>query len=490
DDLAFDHFRRLGLFPSDLCSDAEFLRRASLDAIGILPTPEEVRSFLADSDPRKRAKLIANLLERPTYTDYWANKWADLLRPNPDRVGVKSVFILDQWLRESFRQNKPYDQFARDFILAEGTNHRDGPAVVYRDRREPAELTTMFSQLFLGTRMECAKCHHHPNEKWSQDDFYQFAAFFAGVKQKGGGLSPPISGGTETFFFGPGGKVKHPLTEQVMAARAPDAEKPRTADGEDPRQALADWLVAPANPFFAKAAVNRVWANFFGRGMVEPVDDFRVSNPCVDPALLAALADDFAKHGYDLKHLMRTIMESRLYQLSSTPNEFNLADTRHFSRAYRRRLPGEVLLDAVNDVTATQDSFNAMPQGTRAMSMWSYKIESNFLDAFSRPNPSSDCPCERDRQTSVVQALHLMNSKNLQTKFGSKTGRVHQLAESTKPPAEIVTELYLATLSRPPAEEELQTALAVYTQPKATRQTATEDVLWALINSAEFVFNH
>lgn len=490
DDLAYDHFRQLGLFPSDLCSDAEFLRRASLDAIGVLPTPDEVRSFLADKDPNKRTKLIAHLVERPAFVDYWANKWADLLRPNPDRVGVKSVFILDQWIRESFRQNKPYDQFVREIILAEGSNHRDGPAVVYRDRREPSELTTMFSQLFLGTRMECAKCHHHPNEKWSQDDFYQFAAFFGGVKQKGGGLSPPISGGTETFFFRPGGKVKHPLTEQVMAPRAPDAPEPKVSEQEDPRAALADWLTAADNPFFAKAAVNRAWANFFGRGMVEPVDDFRVSNPCVDPNLLAALGEDFVKHGYDLKHLMRTIMQSRLYQLSSTPNEFNLADTRHFSRAYRRRLPGEVLLDAVNDVTATQDTFSAMPQGTRAMNLWSYKIESTFLDAFSRPNPSSDCPCERDRQTSVVQALHMMNSKSLQSKLSNKTGRVRQLADSTKTPEEIVTELYLATVTRPPAEEELRTAVAAFKEPKATRQTATEDVLWALINSAEFVFNH
>jgi hypothetical protein len=236
--------------------------------------------------------------------------------------------------------------------------------------------------------------------------------------------------------------------------------------------------------------VNRIWAVFFGRGFVEPVDDFRISNPCVNPQLLNALADDFLKHGYDLKYLMQTIMESRLYQLSSTPNESNLADTRNFSRAYRRRLPAEVLFDAVNAVTGVPDTFAAMPIGSRAMQAWTYKIESQLMDAFSRPNPSSDPPCERDRQMSVVQSLHLMNSKALQSKLSNKTGRARQLADSAKSPEGIVTDLYLATLSRPPADEELKLATAAFTAKDATRQSATEDVFWALLNSAEFVFNH
>jgi hypothetical protein len=405
-------------------------------------------------------------------------------------VGVKSVFVLDEWLRESFRQNKHYDQFVRDILLAEGSNHRFGPAVIYRDRREPPELTTMFSQLFLGTRFECARCHHHPNEKWSQDDFYQFAAYFGPVKQKGAGLSPPISAGTETFYFAPGGTVKHPVSGEVMSPRPPDGPPAEVAEGRDPRAAFAAWLTARENPFFSRAAVNRVWANFFGRGLVEPVDDFRISNPCVNPPLLDALAGDFAAHEYDLKHLVRTILESRLYQLSGTPNETNLGDTRNFSRSYRRRLPAEVLLDAVNDVTGVPDTYAATPAGFRAMQTWSYKIESQFMDAFSRPNPSSDPPCERDRQMSVVQSLHLMNSKNLQAKLGNATGRVHQLAESKRSPEEIVTELYLATLSRFPSDEELKLATAAFTAKDAKRQSATEDVFWALLNSPEFVFNH
>jgi WD40 repeat protein len=507
DELAYSHFQQLGLLPSDLCTDAEFLRRASLDAIGVLPAPEEVREFLASggspSDAAlngserqtqkadRRRALIDRLLDRPEYADYWANKWADLLRPNPDRVGVKSVFVFDQWLRESFRRNQPYDQFVRDILLAEGTNHRDGPAVVYRDRREPAELATMFSQLFLGTRLECARCHHHPNEKWSQDDFYQFAAFFGPVKQKGAGLSPPISGGTETFFFAPGGKnVKHPVTGVAMSPRALEGPAAEIPSDTDPRRELVHWVTATDNSFFARAAVNRVWAECFGRGLVEPVDDFRISNPCVNPPLLDALAADFARQGYDLKRLLRTIMESRLYQLSTTPNESNLADTRNFSRAYRRRLSAEVLLDAVNDVTGVPDTFAAMPAGSRATQAWSYKMESPLMDAFNRPNPSSDPPCERDRQLSVMQSLHLMNSKALQAKLSSKTGRAWQLADSPRSPVEIVTELYLATLCRPPSDEELKLATGAFSVPGASRQTATEDVFWSLLNSAEFVFNH
>lgn len=515
DDLAHAQFRKLGLFPSELCTDDEFIRRAYLDTLGVMPSEAEVRSFLrlsseatvraqpvqatasgaisTDETRARRSALIQSLLERPEFVDFWANKWADLLRPNPDRVGVKSVFTVDQWLRDSFRSGRSYDDFAREILLAEGTNHRDGPVVVYRDRREPPELTTLFSQLFLGVRMECAKCHHHPNEKWSQDDFYQFAAIFGPMKQKGAGLSPPISAGTETFYFAPGGSVHHPVTGAEMRPKAPDGPELNVKASEDPRRAFVEWLTHPSNPFFARAAVNRVWASFFGRGFVDPVDDFRVSNPASNEPLLEALARDFAASGYDFKHLVRTILESRTYQLSSTPNEYNLTDTRNFSRSYRRRLPAEVLLDAVNDITGIGDDFNGCPPGTRAIQTWSYKVSSQFMDAFGRPNSSSDCPCERDMKTSVVQALHLMNSRRLHEKLSSPEGRVRQLAASSRAPAEIVATLYLTVLGRLPTDTELKTAVAVIPSDAtslAARQAATEDVVWALLNSAEFVFNH
>jgi len=490
DTLAHANFKRMGFLPSDPASDSEFLRRAKLDAIGVLPKPEEVRAFLSDPNPDKRKVAIQQILDDPAYADHWANKWADLLRPNPDRVGVKSIFVLDQWLRESFRANKPYDQFVREILEVEGSNHQSGPAVIYRDRREPTELTTMFSQLFLGVRMECAKCHHHPNEKWAQEDFYEMAAYFGPVRQKGAGLSPPISAGRETFYFQSGGTVKHPITGAVMTPKPPDGPAYSGPGAEDPRHQLADWLLKPENPFFAKAAVNRVWAVFFGRGMVEPVDDFRISNPCANPELLDELARQFALAGYDFKWLMRTIMESKLYQLSSMPNETNLADTRNFSRSYRRRLPAEVLMDAVANATGVPDKFTATPIGSRASQAWSYKIESHFLNAFGRPNSSSDCPCERDTRLSVVQTLHLMNSSALQAKLTDGSGRAGKLAAGDSPPESVVEEIFLATLSRPPGPEELKIAVAAFLTPGATQQTACEDLLWALINSPEFALNH
>lgn len=490
DELAYAHFRRLGLYPSEPCTDSEFLRRASLDAIGVQASADQARAFLADPGLAKRARWIDQLLEHPAYADHWAAKWADLVRPNPDRVGVKSVYVLDQWLRESFRENKPYDRMVREIVQAQGSTHQFGPTVIYRDRREPADLSTLMSQIFLGVRLECARCHHHPNEKWSQDDFYQMAAFFGEMKRKGTGISPPISGDFEVFYHAPGGEVRHPVSGAVMKPKPPDAPTATIPQNEDPRRALAGWMTDPDNPFFARAIVNRVWAEFFGRGFVEPVDDFRASNPPVNEPLLDALASDFVRHGFDLKHLVRTIMRSHLYQLSSLPNEFNIADTKNFSRSYRRRIPAEALLDAVTQVTGAPVELQGVPHGWSAKSAWSYKISSEFLDAFSRPNSSSDPPCERDPKTSLVQALHLMNSSDLQSKIAHAAGRVKRLAESSLTTGELITELYLTAYNRFPSPEELSIASRAFAAPDATRQTATEDILWALMNSAEFVFNH
>lgn len=489
DTLAHQHFRKLGILPSPLATDDEFIRRSALDAIGRLPTPQETRSFLTNKLKNKRNQWIDYLLDQPGYGDYWANKWADLLRPNPDRVGVKSVYVLDQWLREAFQKNMPYDEFVKSIILSEGANHDFGPAVIYRDKREPEELTTLFSRLFIGVRLECARCHHHPNEKWSQEDFYQFAAVFGSIKQKGAGLSPPISAGKETFYFAPGGKVKHPITDQIMtpAAFGDDLE---IADKTDPRTALVDWLLEKDNPYFARAAVNRVWSGFFGRGLVDPVDDFRISNPASNDPLLDALAKEFIENDYDFKWLMRTIMRSRLYQTSQDANEHNLADTVNHSRSYRRRLPAEVLLDAVNDVTGIPDVFQGCPPGTRAIQTWSYKIDSHFMDAFARPNSSTDPPCERDESVSVVQALHIMNSDRIQAKLSDPNGKVAELASSPIATEDMITELYLATFSRYPSLKEMDVATRHFESSGIGRQEAAEDLLWALLNTPEFVFNH
>jgi hypothetical protein len=490
DEAVYARLKEQGIAPSEGCNDAEFVRRSSLDAIGVLPTPEQVREFLADAAPDKRARWVDRLLESPAYADYWATKWGDLLKPNTQRVGVKPVYLLDHWLRDSLRKNKPYDQFVREILTAQGSTHNFGPVVLFRDRREPADAGALVSQVFLGVRMECARCHHHPNEKWSQEDFYQLAACFGQVKRKGQGISAPISGEAEFIWHAPGGEVKHPVSGETLKPKPPDGPVLNLENGRDPRAALVDWMTSRDNPFFARAIVNRMWGELTGRGIVHPVDDFRASNPPSNERLLDALAKDFVEHKYDLKHLIRTIMASRVYQLSSEPNESNVADTRNFSRSYRRRLPAEVLLDAVSDLTGVPDSFDGLPPGARAVHTWNNKLDSNFLDAFGRPNSSADCPCERDRSPSLVQALHLMNATRLHAKIASPEGRAARLAKSEAPPEEIVKELYLAAYSRLPDEEELTIARQAFAADGATRQSATEDVMWALINSAEFVLNH
>ncbi|MGV3771649.1 MAG: DUF1549 and DUF1553 domain-containing protein [Verrucomicrobiales bacterium] len=490
DKLVYAKLKKIGIAPSVQANDTDFLRRSSLDAIGKLPTPEQVQAFLASNESDRRKRWIASLLEDPAYADYWANKWSDLVRPNTLRVGVKSVYLLDIWLRESFRDNKPYNQFVRELLTAEGRSDDNGPAAIFRDRRNPVDAAAWVSQIFLGVRMECAKCHHHPNEKWSQADFYQVAAFFGSMKSKGRGVAPPINAGAELVYFSPGGKVKHPVTGEEMKPTALDAPPAVIDEQRDPREAWVDWMEQPNNPFFARAVVNRVWGNYFGRGIVDPVDDFRSSNLPVNEPLLAWLAKDFVEHGYDLKHLMRTIMESAVYQQSSIPNETNLGDNKQFSRSLRRRLPAEVMVDAVSDVTGEPQNLDGLPAESRALQVWNQRVDSEFMDAFGRPNQSADCPCERDSRTSLVQALHLMNSRDLQSKISSESGRVRKLADSKMTPEEIVTELYLATYSRKPDSDELATAASLFHAPDAKRRTVTEDVLWALLNSAEFVFNH
>jgi hypothetical protein len=490
DTLVYAQLRRLGLAPSGPCSDAEFIRRSALDVTGQLPTAEEARAFLADRDPARREKWIDRLLDHPAYADHWANKWADLLRPNPSRVGVKSVYVFDNWLRECFRQNLPYDRMIGELLVAQGSTHKYGPAVFFRDRREPADVASIVSQIFLGIRMECAKCHHHPSEKWSQTDFYRLAAYFAQIKRKGQGISAPISGEPEYIWSGGEGAVSHPVTGEKLSPAPPDGPEAQIESGADPRAAFAQWLHRADNPHFARAAANRVWAELMGRGIVEPVDDFRASNPPSNEALIDFLAKDFISHGFDLKQLMRTILRSRVYQASSLPNEFNVSDTKNFSHALRRRLPAEPLSDAVFAVTQTADSFQGLPAGARAGETWNHKLDSDFLDAFGRPNSSAECPCERDARPSVVQVLHLMNSGKLQSRIGSTDGRAARLASGKLAPPEIVAELYLAAYSRLPTSQESRLAEAAFSAEGASRKTATEDVMWALINSAEFIFNH
>lgn len=486
DALVWEKLRRLGITPSDPAPEVTFHRRAYLRAIGRLPTPEETRTYLADDDPGKRGKLIDQLLEQPEYADFWANKWADLLRPNPYRVGIKAVWTLDAWLRKAFRENMPYDQFARELITARGSTWRNGATVIFRDRPVTEEIGSSISRLFLGVRLECAKCHHHPFEVWSQDDFYSFAAFFARVGHHGG-LSPPISGGEELIFNSPSGSLKHGRTGEPVLPQTLHGD-PLSLDAEvDPRDVLADWLTDPDNPYFAQVMANRVWSELMGRGLVEPVDDIRATNPATNQPLLDFLADDFRDHGYDVKHLIRTIMTSSVFGLSATPGARNVADLENFSRYYRQRLRAESLLDAVNDVLDTEEEFDAMPPGSRATQLWTHRASSLFLDAFGRPDPNQDPPCERTSDTTTPQILHLMNSPALNGKISAEEARPARLAASERSLREVVEEAYLLTYCRFPTQEENARAEQLLASA-SSRRTGVEDLFWALMNTPEFLF--
>ncbi|MCC7418645.1 MAG: DUF1549 domain-containing protein [Planctomycetaceae bacterium] len=488
DDLTWTKLERLGLLPSVTSADHTFLRRAHLDLIGRIPTPDETRAFLGDATPDKRAKLVDQLLERPEFADFWANKWCDLLRPNAYHVGIKATLNYDAWIRDAFRRNMPFDQFVRELISAKGSTWRKGAVTLFRDRREPAELTTIVSQIFLGVRLECAKCHHHPFEVYGQDEFYSFAAYFGRIGRKGVGISAPISGSEEMVFAAKAGDVRHPLTGAVLPPKPLFGATPELKQGEDIREALAAWVTSPENHFFAQTAANRLWADLMGRGLVEPVDDLRATNPPANGPLLEALGKDLREQGYDLKKLLRRIATSHVYGLSSQPSPRNAVDLRNGSRHYRTRLRAEVLLDAVCDITGVPETFAAMPPGTRAMEIWSHRINSTFLDAFGRPDPNQDPPCERTSDSTVVQVLHLMNSENLYQKATSDNGLAAKLAATEKTPEQVAEELYLWVYARQPDDAEKEIARKLFATEGVNRRQATEDLLWALINTPEFVY--
>ncbi len=485
DELVWNKLQLLGMLPSSAASETTFHRRAYLRVIGRLPTPDEVRTYLADPSPDKRQRLIDGLLERPEYADFWANKWADLLRPNPFRVGVKSVWMLDAWLRDAFRRNLPYDQFARELITAEGGTFSNGATVIFRDRPDVVEIGSSVSQIFLGVRLECAKCHHHPFEVWSQDDFYGFASFFSRVGHVGG-LSPPISGDEELIFTRDSGELRHGRTGVPVAPKPLNGLEMTIGPEDDPREALVNWMTEPSNPYFAKVMANRVWSDIMGLGLVEPIDDIRATNPASNEALLQFLADDFRQHGYDIKHLIRTITNSYVFGLSTVPAERNVSDLRNFSRYYRQRLRAEVLLDAVNDVLEVEEEFAAMPPGSRATQLWTYRASSLFLDTFGRPDPNQDPPCERTSDSTTPQILHLMNSPELNRKLMLDTARPAKLAAGDKTNEQIVDEVFLLVYSRLPTADEKQKLLAIL--PSTERKRVVEDIFWALMNTPEFMF--
>lgn len=482
DELVFSRLKRLNIVPSELSTDEEFLRRAHLDLIGVLPTAEEARRFLASRAPNKRAQLIDELLERPEYADFWGLYWSDRLSNSRQFLYEKGTFFFQQWLREAMAKNLPYDQFVRDLVTATGGLYEVAPTSYYPLMKKAEEMATTTSQVFLGVSLECARCHDHPFEKWKQGDFLGLAAFFAQVRHKN-----RIRQNERVLYLDPKRELTHPKNKQPVVPKFLGGEPVKVEPGRDRREVLAGWITAPSNPFFAKAIVNRLWKHFLGRGLVEPVDDFRATNPPTNEALLEALAEDFIRHKYDLKHLFRTIVGSRVYQLSAQPNGTNKEDKQFYSRFYLKRLNAEALLDGICRVTEVPEKFPGFHLGTRATQLPDPKVPSYFLDVFDRA--TRETVCERKQTTSVMQIMHLVSGDTINQKVRAENALIERLIKSGKSGREVIEELYLRTLSRFPQKEEAQLAQQGISQAPSPRE-GYEDLLWALLNSKEFLFNH
>jgi hypothetical protein len=492
DKLVFAKLKMLSLPPSELCGDEEFVRRAYLDVCGVLPKSEEVRSFLADPSASKRAKLIDVLLERPEYADFWTLKWSDVLRSNRKTIQVKGTHVFQHWLRDHLAKNTGFDAVVRELLTAEGSTFANPPANYYRIARDPQNLAETTVQLFFGIRMQCAKCHNHPFERWTQDDYYSTAAFFARVRQKKDNFEPgpnPQTPGAEIIFNDRSGEVTQPRTGKVMPPRFLGGGVATVPAGKDRRQVLADWLTGPGNPFFAKATANRVWYHLTGKGIVDPVDDFRDSNPSANDELLEALAKDFVEHQFDLKHLIRVIMNSRTYQLSAQGNDFNKDDTKYFSHAVTKLLTAEQLLDALCQVTEVQEKYAGMPAGTRAVQLPDGEVNHPFLKTFGQPARELACECEREGDSNLAQALQLINGPTVNEKMRAANNRIGRLLSKKASESDILNDLYLSTLSRLPTEGDAKVCLE-HVAKAADKRKAWEDVHWALINSKEFLFRH
>jgi hypothetical protein len=489
----------LRLPPSPQCTDREFIRRAFLDAAGILPSPTEVERFVADPAADKRAKLIDALLARPEFTDYWAYKWSDVLLVSTRKLPGPAMWAFYRDVRQSVADNKPWDRFARDVLTARGGNLQNGGANYFVLHKDTSDLTETTAVTFLGTSITCARCHNHPLEKWTQDQYWAFANLFGRVGMKNGEQA-----GEVVVTSLPAGEVPHPR-RGVAVAPAPLDGKPLPSDSPlDRRQYLADWLTAPDNPFFARALVNRVWKNFLGRGLVEAEDDLRATNPPTNPELLDALAADFIAHKFDVRHTIRMVMNSAAYQRSAKPLPQNAADDRFYSRYLIRRLPAEVILDAYSQVTAVPTPFTQVytgveggtaattnyPPGTRALQLPDSRVASRFLDSFGRPDRVVTCACERQQDASVGQALHLNNGQTLNDKLRAKDGRVEKWLAEKVGDEEAVRRAFALALGREPAAGELAKCKSALSGTEGTRREALEDLLWALLTSKEFLFNH
>jgi hypothetical protein len=487
DELVFKKLKTLGVPPSAACDDATFARRAALDIAGRLPTPAETQKFLTDNSANKRDQWIDALLASTDYADYFANKWNTILRnKRRNETYARGTRIFHDWIRDSLHTNVPFDQMARQLLTATGEIGQNPPVAWYREVKESNEQVEDTAQLFLGLRIQCARCHHHPFEKWSQQDYYGFSAFFSRMQRK-----PGAQFGEERIVYSRGTpSATNPKTQKAVAPTGLGASPASISTEDDPRHALVDWMVSKDNPFFARALVNRYWKHFFSRGLVDPEDDMRVTNPATNQELLDALAKHFIDSGFDLKNLVRTVCTSQTYALASTPNEYNANDKQNYSRYYPKRLPAEVLLDAIDAVTESKTSFGGVPQNVRAVQLPDSSFGSYFLTVFGRPESTSACECERSSEANLAQSLHLLNSSEVQGKLSAASGLAAALAaDKDRPREEKVRQIYLRVYSREPQSDEAAVALGHLSKAKEEK-LAYEDILWALINTKEFLFNH
>ncbi len=484
DAIAFEKLQQLQILPSELCTDEEFLRRAYFDTLGRLPTIDETLAYLHDDSPDRRNRLIDKLLDSDDYASFWTLKWSDVLRANSKKLTQAGVYKFRRWLYDWVRTDKPLNQLAHELLTARGSTNVNPAANYWRASRDPLDATETTAQLFLGIRIQCAKCHNHPFERWTQDNYYGIGAAFARIGRKNG---PEIQ--EEIIFSQEGGEVTQPRTGQTMKVHLllkGDVDVPA---GEDRREVFADWLVANDNPFFAKATVNRIWGHLMGRGIVEPVDDFRDSNPPSNAKLLDELAAKFAENGYSQKWAIRTILQSRLYQLSSRKNDFNAEDEIYASHANTRLLAAEQLLDAICQVTDVPENFPGVPVGTRATELADPPADHYFLKIFGQPQREMACECERSNESNLSQALQMINGPVVHDKLRSDAGRIAKMIADSKTDDEIIETLYLAALSRKPVSAELEAAKA-HVANSENRRLALEDVGWAILNSKEFLFQH
>lgn len=504
DEPVLAHLRKLRLAPSPPADDATFVRRAFLDTIGKLPTPDEARAFVADPAPDKHTRLADTLLARPEFVDYWAYKWADVLLVTSSKLRPEPLQAYATWIRQQVAANRPWNELVAELVTAKGSSVENGATNFYAVHQDPETMAENVSQAFLSLSINCAKCHNHPLEKWTNDQYYAFANLFARVRAKGWGGDARSGDGQRTLYLEPRGDLIQPRTGHPQPPAPLDAPALDPDDPGDRREALARWLTAPDNPYFARAIANRLWANFLGTGVADPVDDLRVSNPPSNEPLLAALAEFVVAKNYDLKALMREILISQTYRRSSTVLPENRDDRRHYARFQPRRLPAEVLSDAITEVTQVNDTFTELAlndgsteatklyaPGTRALQLSDSAVKNYFLKTFGRNAREITCECERSNQPSLVQVLHLANGSTVNDKLAAPEGRVSSWLARDLPPAQLVEELWWLALSRPPTEaERTAAATELAAAPADERRAAVEDLFWSLLTSREFLFQH